>query len=149
MGYRIIEKSLTKGPNSEYPDCSKVLDVFGCIIDCADYIAMAAVARAIAAKHNNGELQLSRIKDRWTEPSSGGWRDLMLNLVIDGVVFEVQVVHSKMLGARKGMDAHKAYNQFRSFVEIFDMLDLDTELGQVDFGTGGGGGGGGGGDDAS
>ena len=56
----------------------------------------------------------------------------MLNLVIDGVVFEVQVVHSKMLGARKGMDAHKAYNQFRSFVEMFDMLDFDTKLDHVD-----------------
>lgn len=142
--YRVIEKSLTKGPNRAYPDCSKVLDVFGCIINCGDYTSMAAVVRAFAAKHASGELQLSRIKDRWTEPSSGGWRDLMLNVVVDGVVFEIQVVHSKMLGARKGMDAHKAYNQFRSFVEIFDLLDLDTELDQVDFGLTGGSGGGGG-----
>ena len=136
--YRIIEKALTKGPrNPTHPDCSKVLDVFGCIIDCADYVSMAAVVAAFAAQHQRGELQLSRIKDRWTAPSSGGWRDLMLNLVINGIVFEVQIVHTKMLGARTGMDAHKAYNQFRSFFEIFDMLDIDTELDKVVVGEGG------------
>lgn len=127
--YRIIEKSLTKGPNREYLDCSKVLDIFGCIIDCPDYVSMAAVVAAFAAKHQAGDLQLSRIKDRWTHPSSGGWRDLMFNLVINDVIFEVQITHSKMLGARKGMDAHKAYNQFRSFAEIFNMLDLDPGMG--------------------
>merc|ERR1712195_51955 len=91
---------------------------------------------------NTGELQLTRVKDRWTNPSGGGWRDLMLDLVINGISFAVQVVHSKMLAARKGLDAHKAYNQFRSFAEIFDMLDLDPGLGQVDVGTDFDGGGG-------
>ena len=129
--YRVIEKSLTKGPNPDYPDVSKVLDVFGCLINCTDYVSMAAVVKAFATKHKNGELQLTRVKDRWTDPSGGGWRDLMLNLVINGIVFEVQIVHSKMLAARKGLDAHKAYNQFRSFAEIFGMLDLDPELNTV------------------
>lgn len=129
--YRVIEKSLTKGPNPDYPDVSKVLDVFGCLINCTDYVSMAAVVKAFATKHNNGELQLTRVKDRWTYPSGGGWRDLMLNLVINGIVFEVQIVHTKMLAARKGLDAHKAYNQFRSFAEIFDMLDLDPGLNTV------------------
>ena len=122
--YRMIEKSLTKGPNKNYPDVSKVLDVFGCLIECADYDSMTAVIVAFADKHDAGELHMSRIKDRWTTPSSGGWRDLMLNLVVEGVVFEVQIVHSKMLGARKGMDAHKAYNQFRCFAEVFDLLGI-------------------------
>ena len=137
--YRIIEKSLTKGPNPDYPDCSKVLDVFGCLINCTDYVCMAAVVSAFAAKHKSGELQLTRVKDRWTSPSGGGWRDLMLNLVINGIVFEVQIVHSKMLAARKGLNAHKAYNQFRSFAEIFDLLDLDPTLSSAVGGDGGGG----------
>lgn len=132
--YRVIEKSLTKHPISDGSglDCSRVLDVFGCLINCSDYVSMAAVVKAFATKHKSGELQLTRAKDRWTTPSSGGWRDLMLNLVINGVVFEVQIVHSKMLAARKGLDAHKAYNQYRSFAEVFDMLDLDAQLATVD-----------------
>lgn len=137
--YRIIEKSLTKGPNQEYPDCSKVLDVFGCLIDCADYNSMAAVVAAFSARHTAGELQLSRIKDRWSEPSAGGWRDLMLNVVINDVVFEVQVVLHAMLVARTALDAHKAYNQFRSFGEIFDLLDLDPEVRGAGLDDGGGG----------
>lgn len=144
--YRIIEKSLTKGPKSEHDlDCSKVLDVFGCIIVCADYVSMAAVVGTFAAKHTSGELQLTRVKDRWTTPSSGGWRDLMLNLVVNGIVFEVQIVHSRMLNARTGMDVHEAYRDFRSFTEIFGLLGLSLEIDAVavDGASGGGGGGGG------
>lgn len=125
--YRVIEKALTKGPNRNYPDCSNVLDVFGCLIECADYVEMAAVVQAFADKHNAGEIDVTRVKDRWTTPSGGGWRDLMLNVAINGVVFEVQVVLHAMLVARKALDAHKAYNQFRSFAEVFNLLDLSPE----------------------
>lgn len=123
--YRILEKALTKGPNRTYPDCSKVMDIFGCIIKCADFVSMAAVIDMFTYKHNRGEVVLSRIKERWSNWTTGGWRDLMLNLVINGVVFEVQIVHSTMLGARAAMEAHKAYNQFRSFTETFELLGLD------------------------
>lgn len=59
-------------------------------------------------------------------------------LAIPNSVFEVQAVHSKMLAAQKGLDAHKAYNQFRSFAEIFGMLDLGAQLATVDGRVGGG-----------
>lgn len=136
--YRIIEKSLTKGPNRHYPDVSKVLDVFGCLINCQDYYSMTAVIQAFADKHNSGELDMSRVKVRWEDErsvekgtdgkTSGGWRDLMLNVVIKGVVFEVQIVLSALLGARTVLESHKAYNKFRSFAEVFDLLDLSPEL---------------------
>ena len=45
-----------------------------------------------------------------------------------------------MLNARKGLDAHEAYNQFRSFAEIVDMLDLDPRLNAVVIAGDGGGG---------
>jgi len=54
-----------------------------------------------------------------------------------------------MLNALKGLDAHKAYNQFRSFAEIFDMLDLDPGLNTVVVAGDGGGDGGGDGSDES
>ena len=69
----------------------------------------------------------------------------MLNLVVNGIVFEVQIVHSRMLNARTGMDAHEAYRDFRSFTEIFGLLGLSLEIDAVavDGASGGGGGGGG------
>jgi hypothetical protein len=126
--YRMVEKALTKGPNREYPDCSQIFDVFGCIIECEDYTAMSAIVDAFADQHKRGVLQISRSKDRWSTPSDGGWRDLMLNIVVKGVVFEVQVVLHAMLVARTAMDAHTAYNQFRSFAEVFRLLELSTDL---------------------
>jgi hypothetical protein len=123
--YRMVEKALTKGPNREYPDCSQILDVFGCIIDCQDYAAMAAGVDTFADQHKAGVVQIARMKDRWNTPSEGGWRDLMLNIVVNGkVAFEVQVVLHAMLVARKALDAHTAYNQFRSFAEVFRLLEL-------------------------
>lgn len=47
-----------------------VLDVFGCLIDCADYVEMAAVLQAFADKHSAGEIDVTRAKDRWTTPSA-------------------------------------------------------------------------------
>jgi hypothetical protein len=134
--YRMVEKALTKGPNHEYPDCSQILDVFGCIIKCDDYAAMAAVVDAFTKQHTSGTVQITRMKDRWNTPSDGGWRDLMLNILVNGkVVFEVQVVLRAMLAARSAMDAHKAYNQFRSFAEVFGLLELPMEV--VSAGDGG------------
>jgi hypothetical protein len=126
--YRLIEKALTKGPNREYPDCSQILDVFGCLIDCPDYIYMAAVVDAFADQHARGLLRIVRMKGRWSNPSGGGWRDTMLNIAVNGMIFEVQIVLHSMYVARGALDAHKAYNQFRCFAEVFGMLGLPYEL---------------------
>jgi hypothetical protein len=126
--YRIIEKSLTKGPDPDYPDCSKVFDVFGCIIECQDYRQMAAIVDAFRDRYRRESIQITRVKDRWTTPSDGGWRDLMINIVVNEIVYEVQVVLQAMKKARTALDAHKAYNQFRSFAEVFALLKLSTDV---------------------
>jgi len=51
----------------------------------------------------------------------------MLNIMIDNVVFEVQVVLQKMLNVRGLLDGHAAYNKFRCFSEVFALLELSTE----------------------
>ena len=48
------------------------------------------------------------------------------------VVFEIQVVLTAMLNARRSMDAHRTYNQFRCFVEVFALLGIDPELGRIE-----------------
>lgn len=124
--YRMFEKALTKGPDRDYPDCSNIFDVFGCIIECVDYTMMTAVVDAFAEQHKNGAIQMVRVKDRCTKPTEGGWRDFMLNIVIDGVVFEVQVVHQAMRTVRSTLKAHAAYDQFRCFSEVFALLGLSV-----------------------
>ena len=55
--------------------------------------------------------QVVRTKDRFGFPSAGGWRDLMVNLIVfDGAagggvrhVCELQIAHEMMLTARKGL----------------------------------------------
>ena len=126
--YRLIEKGLTKGPNSEYPDCSQILDVFGCIIDCQDYTCAAAVVDAFADQQMRGLVRIVRVKDRYSNPSGGGWRDLMVNVAINGVIFEIQIVLHSMYVARSALDAHTAYNKFRCFAEVFGILKLPFEL---------------------
>jgi hypothetical protein len=120
--YRMIEKALTKGPRRDYPDCSKIFDVYGCIIVCKDYRAMTRVIEAFTKQHQDSEM-IVRSKNRWIEDSEGGWRDFMINIVVNGVVFEVQVVLEMLFFARKGLGGHKAYNQFRCLTEVFNLMD--------------------------
>lgn len=126
--YRILEKALVKGPNQAYPDCSKVFDVFGCIVECPDYEVMGMLVEEFKRCQLEGRIQIVRMKERWSNPSDGGWRDLMLNLLVDEVVFEVQIVLRSMLTARAALDAHQAYSEFRSFAEVFTLLGLSPKI---------------------
>ena len=70
-----------------------------------------AVIEILIEMHKNKKLELVRLKDRFMEePSGGGWRDSMVNIVVaDGDtkhICEIQVVHHLMLNARKEMAGH-------------------------------------------
>ena len=77
---------------------------------------------------------MRRIKDRFTQPSGGGWRDLMVNLVVLGDegavrhVCEVQVAHEMMLTARKGLPGHEVYAVQRNAAEFIESCGLEAEL---------------------
>jgi hypothetical protein len=74
---------------------------------------------------------ITRAKDRFGHPTSGGWADFMVNFYFkddEGQhICEVQLVHSQMYILRQKMGAHKTYGQFRGAKEILEMLDLDPE----------------------
>eukprot|EP00729_Bicosta_minor_P008444 gene8444-8919_t len=149
--YRMIEKGILKGPNSASGagwlvgftaadlDCSQVLDVFGCLIVCEDFVVMKTailqIGNALAPSRGSGNI--CRIKNRWREETGGGWKDLMINVEIDGVIFEMQLVHKKLYTARKSMDGHKAYAEYRCYLELLAFA------GQLDVQHDGGGGDGG------
>ena len=65
--------------------------------------------------------------------SDGGWRDLMINLVIESGgaerhVCEVQVAHEMMLTARKGLPGHEVYAVQRNAAEFIESCGLEAEL---------------------
>ena len=72
-----------------------------------------------------------RIKERYLCPSSGGWRDDLINIKVmlpNGVylVFEVQISQGKMLTARKTLDGHAIFNKSRNASEMLILLFGDT-----------------------
>ena len=88
--------------------------------------------RGLLALHEAGALRVVRIKDRFAQPSAGGWRDLMVNFVLVGDatrhVCEVQVVHEMMLTARKGLPGHAIYGIVRSAMELIESCGREREL---------------------
>jgi len=61
-------------------------------------------------------------------PSPGGWRDLMINFYFTSDphrhVCEIQVVHSRMLVARKGLPGHAIYGRSRNALEILEKMEV-------------------------
>lgn len=135
--FRMIEKGILKGPMidvweergrkrrdwedalaAETVDCSKILDGVGCIFLCGSFVSMdALVKRIIETVAQMDGVHICRIKNRWEKPTVGGWRDLMLNLIVGGLIVEVQVAHKELYFARKQW-GHSTYGDVRCFQEL-------------------------------
>ena len=95
---------------------------------------VGAIAEALRALQAEGLIEVRRLKDRFAQPSGGGWRDLMVNLVVLGDngavrhVCEVQVAHEMMLTARKGLPGHEVYAVQRNAAEFIESCGLEAEL---------------------
>lgn len=127
---RILQKGILKiafqpskkvGPDV---DCCKVLDVFGCLIESSSFEEMETIVRNMRtlAKDPQTKGNICRSNNRWEKGTSGGWRDYMTNVSIDGVIFEIQVVHRKMMIARDGLDGHTSFEKFRLQIEMLDHV---------------------------
>ena len=79
---RTLEKALLR-PNDDgnTGNADFVRDVVRCMIKCTD---MSTIARAVRAFGECKEIRIIRKKNRFDNPTSGGWRDVMLNFVIEG-----------------------------------------------------------------
>ena len=96
----------------------QILDLNRSMIICANLSDIHKVLRVLI------ELEIlnchSRVKNRFLHPSEGGWRDLMLNFILprSGHVCELQIVHNRMLTARKGLPGHMVYGRMRNASEL-------------------------------
>jgi hypothetical protein len=140
---RMVEKlALTSGQKNWKPEL--MCDVVRGALECKDFTTMITVIRLLRdldldLRDTGGtggieeHICITRAKDRFGHPTSGGWADFMVNFYFEDDegqhICEVQLVHSQMYLLRKKMGAHKTYGQFRGAKEILEMLDLEPEDG--------------------
>jgi hypothetical protein len=67
---------------------------------------------------------ITDVKNRWITPTDGGWCDAMITFYfaddVNQHICEIQLVHSQMMTVRKDLNAHKAYNVYRSAIELLE-----------------------------
>ena len=122
---RIIEKSLLKRKD-EPGNVNRVFDVVRGMVQCEN---LSTCAKVVQHFHNSEEVSITRVKDRfWSSPSEGGWRDCMLNFFFKEDphrhICELQIVHVKMMMARKGLPGHLVYSRCRNANEFYSLLDV-------------------------
>lgn len=111
-------------------DYSKLLDVSGCMITCISFTDMTGVLKSMVAMHHSkhNSFEIVRFKHRWQGATKTGWRDFMINVKVNGVIFEVQLVHKAMLTVREDLDGHEGYEEIRSIMELFNYQQLEIGI---------------------
>ena len=73
-------------------------------------------------------IRVTRIKNRFDTPTSGGWGDVMVNFYFEKDerrhIVELQLMHDRMMTVRKKQGAHAAYNQARTAAELLEALGV-------------------------
>jgi hypothetical protein len=128
--YRCIEKACLKG-GGNVNRAETVCDIVRCIVECEDCTLMTKVLQGIIGCKG---VKVVRVKDRSNHITSMKWMDIMVNFeLVDDTnehVNEVQIVHKKMLVARKTLGGHKPYAQLRAAIEIIKKLGEDPSDGE-------------------
>merc|ERR1712190_675656 len=106
---RILEKSVIDAQGGrQVPsifDAARSMLIFNAIADIALCLERVGVDRTV---------KVLRLKDRFVKPA-GGWSDILINLQFTSVafVFEIQLVHKKMLVIRHDLGGHHTYDSYR------------------------------------
>jgi hypothetical protein len=93
-------------------DCRRIVDAARGSIICETLAELAAAIRVLLADETRAPMVV-RVKDRlYEEPASGGYRDVMLNVEIEGHVCELQLHLAKLIAIKS--KAHRVYQMQRS-----------------------------------
>ena len=93
-------------------DCRRIVDAARGSIICETLAELAAAIRVLLADGPGAPMVL-RVKDRlYEEPASGGYRDVMLNVEVEGHVCELQLHLAKLITIKS--KAHRVYQMQRS-----------------------------------
>ena len=130
---RIAEKVMLRPERAGQAEriCDVVRDMFV-------HTSMRQMTATIDAFVGSDEVRVVRIKDRFSHPSAGGWRDVMVNYVLaddeSAHVCEAQLVHKTLLHARADFDGHVYYGRVRNATELLEkcrMLEPSGRAAQV------------------
>jgi hypothetical protein len=133
VAYRVIEKALKsmRGPLEQLHGqwaYEKANDCARGGIECSDMKQCTACLDWFAGLCSAKKVVLLKVKDRYTSPAAGSWSDFLVMFMFpDGagrhIPCEVQIMHQKLLAARKGMGAHDAYDGFRAASETLALVE--------------------------
>jgi hypothetical protein len=145
--WRAIEKVSLK-VEADKGDCSKVCDIVRGALSFDSMSKMYNALRLIQGCNVNNSLpdvagvnqaiKLVRCKDRFSEPTSGGWADIMINFSFVGGedgkmhVCEIQMVHEQLVLVRKQWGAHKSYSLFRAALELLEATENDELIQKIE-----------------
>lgn len=106
-------------------DATSISDMVRAMIVVQSMAGVDAVLEMLLELEADGVIVIVRLKDRFfASPSSGGWRDLMVNFFLaeDKAqhICELQIVHDKMLTAREGLSGHAIYDRVRTAIALLN-----------------------------
>jgi hypothetical protein len=128
---RMTEKSQLKGVPPG--NMAGVKDIVRVMLVGNNMTDVNHIIQIITGMHIDGQLEIVNVKDRFmTNISPGGWRDLMLNVVLADAtgnkhICEIQISHKTMLNARTEMNGHAIYNRVRNSLEMMTKSRGSTD----------------------
>ena len=129
---RIVEKAALR-PGEGRGRTERVCDVVRAMLVAKDMRTVGAIAEALRALQAAGLVEVRRIKDRFAQPSGGGWRDLMVNLVVlgnDGGVRHVLFLQDDVFSVA-GQASFEALHAYATAGD-FELLSVELTPQEVD-----------------
>merc|ERR1712232_385788 len=106
-------------------DADTVCDITRAMVTCKTFKDHCHLIGYTSTSASDGAIMLERMKQRYEHPSTGGWRDIMINVSFpdEGTrhICEVQIVHEKMVLLRSG-DGHGDYNACHAAAELLESI---------------------------
>uniref|UniRef100_A0A7S4BPZ1 Uncharacterized protein n=1 Tax=Chrysotila carterae TaxID=13221 RepID=A0A7S4BPZ1_CHRCT len=124
------QRSALNAADAAALDASSMLDTVRGMFVCNTMTHVYLVLKALVELYGKAgtalsEARLVRCKNRFANPSSGGWMDCLINVEValsetDRFVCEVQLVHRQLLMVRAELGAHHAYGTYRAALELLE-----------------------------
>jgi hypothetical protein len=95
---------------------------------CSNRVAaLADVYQQLLDAQVHGKIRIVRVKNRMKHANASGWADCVINfLFVDDQskhICEVQLIHEKLVIARKNMGAYESYPFFRNALDLLETTD--------------------------
>jgi hypothetical protein len=119
---RIAEKIMLRPAEGE----GQAESIFDVVRNMYEASTLREVADVVDDMCKCEAIEVVRIKDRFAEPSPGGWSDCMINYVLrddpHSHICELQISHRSLVLQRKQLKAHAVYGHTRNALELREKL---------------------------